>query len=114
MLKFLKRIALPLLLLIAGGAALVRGWWFHEVPVWEDTEHEISIAVPNFDLPPPGQPSFLPPEMILKKVTETVPEERAQPEWALVREVTFGGVTRLENGKLKRTYSGQPPALCPT
>jgi hypothetical protein len=112
--KILKRIALPLLLLLAGSAALVRGWLFHQATVYEETEQEISIAIPNPFPAPPGQPSFLPPEMMFQKVKEKLLVAREEPEWVLVREVTFGGVTRLANGQLKRTYSGKPPALCPT
>ena len=37
-----------------------------------------------------------------------------EPEWALVREVTVGGVARREGGGLRRTYQGQRPLLCPT
>lgn len=49
-----------------------------------------------------------------EKVTEKFLEARAEPEWMIVRDVTVGGVTRLENGQLKRTYSGKAPTLCPT
>ena len=34
-------------------------------------------------------------------------------EWAIVLDASVGGLARV-NGQLKRTYSGQPPALCPT
>jgi hypothetical protein len=47
-------------------------------------------------------------------VTETYAEAREEPEWAIVRDVTIGGIVRLANGQLKRTYSGKPPSLCPT
>jgi hypothetical protein len=49
-----------------------------------------------------------------EKVTENYIDVHAEPEWAIVRDVTVGGVVLLANGHLKRTYSGQPPALCPT
>ena len=52
--------------------------------------------------------------MRLEKVTEKYVESSEEPEWAIIREVTFGGVVRLANGVLKRTYSGKPPALCPS
>ena len=32
----------------------------------------------------------------------------------VVRDVTVGGLERLSTGVLKRTYTGQPDALCPT
>ena len=66
--------------------------------------------------PPPAGSSAgpLPPGLVSKKVTERVVLDESKPEWVLVRDVTFGGVARLDNGQLKRTYSGKPPALCPT
>jgi hypothetical protein len=55
-----------------------------------------------------------PPGIKYETVTETYSEAQKEPEWAIVREVTFGGVVLLANGQLKRTYSGKPPSLCPT
>jgi hypothetical protein len=49
-----------------------------------------------------------------EKVTEKFLAARAEPEWVIVREVTVGGVTRLDSDQLKRTYSGKAPSLCPT
>jgi len=49
-----------------------------------------------------------------EKVTEDYVDEREEPEWAIVRDVTVGGVALLANGHLKRTYSGKPPSLCPS
>ncbi len=64
---------------------------------------------------PPEEPWFPDPHgMMHETVTRIDFVEHVEPEWVLVREVTVGGVARLENGKLKRTYSGKPPALCPT
>lgn len=72
--------------------------------------------------PPPDMgnpfetPSMIPspPGLKYEKVTETYTESRKEPEWAIVREVTVGGVVLLADGRLKRTYTGQPPSLCPT
>jgi hypothetical protein len=55
-----------------------------------------------------------PPGMKFEKVTEDYVESITEPEWKIVYEVTFGGVARLANGHLKRTYTGDPPSLCPT
>jgi hypothetical protein len=49
-----------------------------------------------------------------EKFTESYVDIREEPEWVIVREVTFGGVVLLVNGHLKRTYSGTPPSLCPS
>ncbi len=68
---------------------------------------------------PPPEPSselqaLIPPGMVSKKINERVILDESKPEWVVVRDVTFGGVARLANGQLKRTYSGKPPTLCPT
>ena len=63
---------------------------------------------------PSGLAPVPPPGTKLATVMEKYLEVLQEPEWVLVREVTVGGVTRLANGELKRTYSGKPPALCPT
>jgi hypothetical protein len=55
-----------------------------------------------------------PPGMKFEKVTEDYVESITEPEWKIVHEITFGGVVRLANGHLKRTYTGDPPSLCPT
>jgi hypothetical protein len=65
-----------------------------------------------FERPPPLPPPM--PGMKMEKVTEKYVELSEEPEWTIVREVTIGGVVRLANGQLKRTYSGKPPALCPS
>jgi hypothetical protein len=64
----------------------------------------------------PASPAGLPniPGVRLKKTTEDYTDVTFVSEWAIVRDVTVGGVMRLPNGHLKRTYSGKPPALCPT
>jgi hypothetical protein len=64
-----------------------------------------------FETPPP-LPS--PPGVTFKKVTETFLEANPESEWAIVSDITVGGVTRLDNGQLKRTYSGKSPSLCPS
>jgi hypothetical protein len=46
--------------------------------------------------------------------TEDYTELREELESVIVREVTVGGMTRLADGNLQRTYSGKPPSLCPT
>jgi hypothetical protein len=114
-------------LLLAGTGSLVYGWFFHAAPVAVEKERQISIAVPSLpglegpsqEGPPAddGSPFRTPPNIPgikFEKMTEKYVETSEKPEWALVREVTFGGVVRLANGQLKQTYSGKPPALCPS
>ncbi len=38
----------------------------------------------------------------------------AKSEPALMKEASVGGVTRDESGKIKQTYTGQAPKVCPT
>jgi hypothetical protein len=59
------------------------------------------------ETPPPSGVKF-------EKVTEEYVDVMEVPEWAIVRDVTVGGVVLESNGCLKRTYSGNPPSLCPT
>jgi hypothetical protein len=107
------RIVAMILLFLGAVGSLLYGAIFHPITVEEEKEREISIMVPA--LPGPEEsPPELPPGMKMEKVTEKYVESIEEPEWAIVREVTFGGVVRLANGELKRTYSGKPPALCPS
>jgi hypothetical protein len=55
-----------------------------------------------------------PPEMRVQKIREKILVAHDEPERAIVRDVTVGGVLLLPDGLLKRTYSGRPPSLCPT
>jgi hypothetical protein len=124
MLAILQRLVLPVLLIVAGAAAVIYGVKYHSTQVFEETEVEKSVMVPApFPaFPPPGQFSPLGegapfpdgPPMVSKRVTFRAQYSKAQFEPALVREVTFGGVTLRESGDLWRTYTGTPPSLCPT
>ncbi len=47
------------------------------------------------------------------KSSDTKQLKLAEP--AVVKDITIGGLVRLDNGQIKRTYAaGQAPALCPT
>jgi len=74
----------------------------------EENPFELSPQAPK------DSQGMIPPGLVTRKVTERVVLDEWKPEWVVVRDVTVGGVARLENGQLKRTYSGKPPALCPT
>jgi hypothetical protein len=120
-----------ILLLLGGIGSLVYGSLFHAVTVEEEKQREISVAVPSpfgFGEPPargapqgnpgnplenaPGPPDF--PGVRFEKVTEKYFEAHEEPERAIVRDVTVGGVARLADGQLRRTYSGKGPSLCPS
>jgi len=133
--KPILRALLPMVLFAGAVGLLIYGTRFHFVPVSHQEEIEVSIAPPTPFAPPPipgqppfGQPPFgqpgegppfvgpfqgaLPPFLQTIKAKVVVTENESEP--TLVREVTFGGVARLSSGSLMRTYTGQPPSLCPT
>ena len=132
----MRRFLAMVVLLLGGAGSLLYGSLFHAVMVEEDKQREISIAVPTMpgfeEMPfeprgfaPPGPEGWtpdggpmenppMPPGIRMETVVEEYVETQEEPEWTIVWEVTIGGVTRLANGRLKRTYSGKPPALCPT
>ena len=74
----------------------------HERQVLMDYKMALPGASSTEGAPPP---QFAP-------VYQTIAFIETEPE--LVREVTYGGVTRLPDGQTKRTYTGKPPSLCPT
>jgi hypothetical protein len=67
-----------------------------------------------FASPPPESADHDPFAAFFEKRTPTELVSREEPEWVLVFEATIGGVVRLANGDLKRTYIGEPPGVCPT
>ena len=64
--------------------------------------------------PAQNPPALLPSDATFKKVTEKYWAAREETEWVISRDVTFGGLTRLADGQVRRTYSGKPPTMCPT
>ena len=124
MTRFLLRMSLPILVFAGGIACLFYGFGTHAAAVTEEQQIEVSLAPP---LPPgmPGMPGdpfggpgagapFAAPPPFLSKVTQTVVVSADESEAKLIREVSIGGVTLLASGLLRRTYSGEPPSLCPT
>jgi hypothetical protein len=136
----LARAAAPLVLLLAGVASLVYGVGFHSALVSAEHEIEIDLMPPGIPmhggmefpvqpgieppgLGPPGDdfgnpwlggpPPWLEPPQELRTIRDTVIVSEQAAEPYLIREITFGGV-RLDAGVLWRTYTGEPPSLCPT
>ena len=137
----LARITAPLVLLLAGAASLVYGFAYHSAIVSAEHEIEIDLSPPpglemhgGMGFPPQpgveppgfgppgddfgdpwlgGPPPWMEPPQELRTIRDTVivSEQAAEPQ--LIREITFGGV-RLDAGMLWRTYTGEPPSLCPT
>ncbi len=110
-------VVLPLILV--GVGQILYGVAFHTQPVIVEEESKSAPPPPVMVLPPGDNPdeSAPPPEMreppaspVAEKDFNTL--DLAEPD--LIRDVTVGGVARLDSGELKRTYMGRPPSLCPT
>jgi hypothetical protein len=131
MLIILRRAVVPLLLVIAGIAAVIYGVKYHVTTVLEERTSQVKIKVPgSFS---PGRPSFPGmdpmggmPEMVDKTVTKKSLEKIYLTDPAMIRDATIGGLRPVQLSKtsddgkrtsewaLMRTYSGKPPSLCPT
>jgi len=124
-------------LLFAGGVAgIVYGAQCHTIDVIEVQEEEVLLpadspfgpgspfgGVPPYPGGPPGMPPFpegppLPFEDPLArkiKAIKTTEILHVESEPKIVLEVTVGGVTLADSGRIERTYTGdEGPALCPT
>jgi hypothetical protein len=130
------RAAIPLVLLFGGVASVWYGATRHTAEIAMEQEIEIDLALPpgfdpfapeelgpgddvlpGVDFGVPGfadPPPWMAPPPELSKVTQTVILNESTSEPILIREVTYGGVKRERSGVLMRTYSGDPPLLCPT
>jgi len=83
-------------LFAVGVILLAYGGWLHAIDVLVSKEAEKPTVSPEQGLPKP-------------------PESVAKSEWAVVKDVTFGGLARDGSGRLKQTYTGEAPAVaCPT
>jgi hypothetical protein len=115
----IRRAVAPLLLIIGGIAAMVYGAKYHLLPVLEEHESEITLQVPDpFSMRQPPFPGMNPqggsPQFRKKTVRKITEETILLAEPAMIFDATIGGLALNEEQKLKRTYSGKPPALCPT
>jgi hypothetical protein len=115
----IKRGILPALFVIGGLGSLIYGAFFHSVPVLEEqksrTTVDVPIAFPSESSPfPGGQPFEGPPQFRKQTVEKTVTNIINESEPELNRDLSVGGVALIDSGKLKRTYSGKAPSLCPT
>ncbi len=116
----IRRAVLPVALMIVGVAGLVEGVSYHPIPVLVEKETKKTI-----DVPLPARPAFPRgmgfgrPTVIKRTVTLTEIFNLVVSEPDATRDVTVGGLVRLNSGEhageLKRTYSGDKgPTLCPT
>ena len=99
----------PVALLVSAGIGLVvYGAAFHTQDVLVEQDLPAELVPPEL----PGFPGEQFPAMPAPPKTFTAPLAHSGPD--LVREITYGGIARLEDGTLKRTYTGDPPSGCPT
>ena len=130
----IRRAIVPLLLIIVGIAGLVEGVLYHPIPVLVEQKTTKTIDIPLSAPPDPSmngsdspgrRPSFprgmgfARPTVIKQTVTLTEFVALVISEPDATRDVTVGGLVRLDSGEhageLQRTYSGgKGPALCPT
>ena len=115
-----RRAIVPSALAIAGLVLLVEGILHHPIPVLVKQETTKTI-----DDPPPPRSAFSRrmgfsrPAVVKQTVTLTELVALVISEPDATRDVTVGGLARLDSGEhageLQRTYSGDKgPALCPT
>ena len=120
---------LPLLLALGGVAAGVAfigyGYAFHTATVLVEGEAPAAEPPPP-DAQPPAPPEEPPPPSWMAAPQPPRPVEPPPPppppakqpvelgEWDLVRDATVGGIKRMADGQLARTYVGGPGKACPT
>ncbi|MHC4085346.1 MAG: hypothetical protein ACYSWZ_02880 [Planctomycetota bacterium] len=92
-----KRLIFSVLLVPAAMAALVYGIVFHSTTILAQASDEIEEDSPD---------------VTTRHITEWLSLDLREP--AIIRDVTVGGLVRLDSGDIKRTYSGKPPSACPT
>jgi hypothetical protein len=135
-----RSLVLTLALVAAGAAGILYGVLFHTQTVLpKPAEPEPEAAAPEDPpavLPEEDMPAFSPEELFgapseddepftLDIEPGTGPALEAEPvanepfvetEPEMVREVTIGGLERLETGELARTYDAEKgvPSFCPT
>jgi len=131
----IRNYLLPLLALLGIGAGLLLvcyGYLFHETTVAVRSKQAAAKPGPPTRAEPPPEPLlgeelFLPgldfpgdwmspPAPAPEPAAPAEPAEEAitVTEWDLVRDATVGGIVRLADGRLSRTYVGKPPSACPT
>ncbi len=102
------KVLLGVFLVSVGLSLIVYGVRFHSEPVLVEQEVEPPAAEPA----PPLFFTSRPPVIAPPAGKELVSLRESEPH--LIREITVGGVTRLDSGEIKRTYTGKPPTACPT
>ncbi len=118
-----KRALVPVVLMLIGLGQLIYGAGFHSQSILIEQEPDAPPPMPRrFEPPsfigPDGGPAdFAPPPFVDMPPGAPSPPKTeliALAEPQMIHEVTIGGLTRLDTGQLKRTYSGAPPSGCPT
>ncbi len=92
-----KRLIFSVLLVPAAVAALVYGFIFHSTLILAQPGDEVEEDSPH---------------ETAQHVIEWLDLDLREP--AIIRDVTVGGLVRLDSGAIRRTYSGKPPSACPT
>ncbi len=98
---------LPFLLAMAGVACIVYGYALRRATVLVERPQPAPPAAPD-DPTMPSPPDVPAPPLPPAK------EPVAVTEGEMVRDATVGGIVRLPDGQLARTYTGSPAQACPT
>ena len=101
-----KRVVGSVCLVATGAILLAYGGGLHAIDVLVPKEAEKPAVSPEVG-PPPTRESIPP----------TSPEVVAKSEWAVVLDVSAGGLVRDRAGQVKQTYKGTTPPKgkgCPT
>jgi hypothetical protein len=103
----------PIVLLIAGGACVVGGVWFHSLPVLAQIENKQSAVAK--DLPGGARPFWMQQGPAVQEAPQYIATVLQESEPQLIQEVTVGGLMLAADGRIQRTYKGfEIPSLCPT
>jgi hypothetical protein len=109
------RKAIVIIVIAIGACALIYGFASHTLTV--HFTQKVAVEVPALPENTFGGETEGPPGDGRTETIE-VEEERTitEPEPSVVYEVTFGGVQRLDDGRIVRTYDPAqgPPPPCPT
>jgi hypothetical protein len=107
-----KRMVMAGALILLGAGAIVYAAAFHFIPVQTEAPKAADSQQPEVAAPGPGTETLSPAASPGAEAAQV--RAILEPEPALVKEVSVGGVTLTPSGAIKRTYSAQAPSQCPT
>ncbi len=110
MMSGFKRAVVPVLLLAIGVTLIVVGGGFHSREVLAQVEQK-APKIPDINL---NRPAWMQAPVPVASGPRYVATWLQESEPVLIKEITVGGLALASDGRIKRTYSGDMPSLCPT